>query len=495
MHERGARAGRGVAWAALEQWGTQVLGLLAFLLLSRLLEPAEFGLLAMAGAVIALLQAIVEQGFADAVVQRRRIGRGHLDAAFWSTVGLGLLAGGLVVSVAGPIAALFSAPELAPIVAVLAATVPITALGSIHHALLRRRIAFRPLAARALIANLVGGVVAVTVAVRGGGVWSLVVQALVTAATGTILLWTAVRWRPRLRYDVRRFRQIGGYAGNVSAANVVNFANRYADDVIIGLALGPIALGYYTVAYRLLWSWTRVLAGVASTVAFPAFARLHADLERLRKDFYAAVRVVALISFPLFVGMALLAPALIVSVFGEQWSPAAPALRVLCAIGILHSVGYLNTSLLMAAGKPAWVLRLNLLNGLLNVIAFAIGVRWGIVGVATAYVVRGYLTSPLPLVLLRRALGLDLKEYARQLSGAAAACVVMAASVALVESMIMAGPVGRLLAGTAVGVLIYLFVVRYFDRKGSEILRRALQTLRRTPPAREMLSVAAGPGG
>ena len=263
---------RGVGWTAIEQWGGQAVGLLTFLVLARLLAPADFGLLAMAAVVIALLQTAVEQSFADALVQRRDVTPGLLDTAFWSTLGAGLAAGLLVLVAAGPVALLYSEPALEPVVTVLAASLPLTSLGATHLALLRRRLDFAPIAKRGLIANLAGGTAAIGVALAGGGVWSLVAQSLVVAGVGSLVLWQAVDWRPERRFHREQFGELGRFGGSLVAANMVNFANRYADDLIIGLVLGPVALGFYTVAYRLLWAATRVLAGVASAVAFPAFS-------------------------------------------------------------------------------------------------------------------------------------------------------------------------------------------------------------------------------
>lgn len=477
---------RGAGWSALEQWGGQAANLVAFLVLARLLAPTDFGLIAMAGVTIAVLQAAVEQSFSDAVVQRREVSPDLLDTAFWSTFGLASAAGLALAFAAGRVAVLFAEPALGPVVGVLAGTLPLAGLGATHLAILRRRLEFRPIAKRGLIASVVGGGVAVAVAVGGGGVWSLVAQSLITTATGTFLLWRATPWRPRLRFRMNRFRELGRFGGGLVAANLVNVANRYADDLIIGLVLGPVALGYYTVAYRLLWSGTRLLAGVISSVAFPALSRLQDHPERLRAAFYKGVRVAAVISFPMFVGLALIAPELVTVVFGEQWAPSAPVLRVLALIGLLHSVFYLNTSALMAAGRSGWVLRLNAVYAGLNVIAFLIAVRWGIVAVAAAYVLRGYLTAPLPLGVLRRVIGLDLRTYSRQLVGPAAAAAAM--SLVLIGAHFLAGGVspGAVFVGAPLlGAFIYVAALSAMDRESGRLLLRVARvvfhpSLRRT---------------
>lgn len=462
----GQRATRGAFWAGVEQWGGQLVGLLSFLVLARLLTPAAFGLLTMAALVVALLQAIVQQAFADAVVQRTDPSPELLDTAFWSTVGLGLAAAGIIAAASDSIASMFDAPNLGPVVAAMAATVPLAGLGSTHHAILRRKLDFRPLAMRGLASNLAGGVAGVALALAGAGVWSLVAQTLLTAAVGSLLLWRTVLWRPKLRFDGGAFGRLASFAGSLSAANAVNFVNRYADDLIIGLFLGPVALGFYTVAYRLLWSTTQVLTGIASMVGLPVFSRLTGDPARLRDVFCLALRMIAVLAFPVFAGIAIVAPELILVVFGARWLPSAGALRVLCAIGLLHSVSSLNPSAMVAAGRPDWVLRITGLNAVLNVIAFLVGVRWGIMGVAVAYVVRGYLTSFLPIVLLRSLIGLPARRFLRQIYGAAAATLPMAGAMFGVALSIDATAPVRLAAAAVVGSASYLLALSVTDRAG-----------------------------
>lgn len=477
-----AGALRGVGWTAVEQWGGQLVGLATFLLLARLLAPADFGLIAMAGVVIAFLQAAVEQSFSDALVQRQSVSPTLLDTAFWSTVGFGSAAGVLVVVAAGPVALLYSEPALRPVVAVLGLTLPLSSLGATHLAILRRRLDFSPIAKRGLVANLAGGAAAIGIAAAGGGVWSLVAQSLVMAATGTVVLWRAVPWRPERRFRREHVGQLGRFGGNLIAANMVNFANRYADDLIIGLVLGPVALGFYTVAYRLLWAATRVLAGVASAVAFPAFSRLQHEPERLRAAFSSAVRVAAVVSFPVFVILGTAAPEVVTTLFGERWSTAWPVLRVLAPIGLLHSVFYLNTSAFMAAGRPDWVLKLNGLYATLNVLAFALVVRWGILAVAAAYVARGFLTAPAPIAVLRRVIGLRSGQYVRQLMGASAAAGVMAAAVLGFRWAVDLSGLALLAADIVVGLAVYGAAVALFDRASLGLLMRAARGVLRPGP-------------
>lgn len=441
---------------------------MVFIVLARYLAADDFGLLGMAAVFIALVQALVDQGMSDALVQRESLRDEHRDTAFWTAVGSGVLLTGAGVLLSRPLAAFFDEPGLPPVVAALSLVVLIGSLGATQAALLRRALAFRPLAVRTLVGTVLGGGVGIAMAVAGYGVWALVGQQVAGTASGTLLLWTASDWRPRLAFSRVGFGELFSFGSRVVGSNLIDFLNRHADDVFIGAYLGATSLGFYTVAYRLLRTATNMLTGFSSAVAFPAFSRMQDQPERLRDNLYTATYITALFSVPTFIGAAMLAPELIEAVFGAQWLTAAPVMRILAFIGILHSVSYFTGSAFYARGHADVVFGLNVLNGVTNVIAFWIAVRWGIVAVAAVYVLRGYLVAPVRLLLLRRHLGVDIRRYLSKLASPAAAAAVMAGAVAGLLALIApgAGAWPRLAIGVPAGMLVYAGTLWTVDADG-----------------------------
>lgn len=464
MKGLGARAASGLVWSAVESWGSQLLGVVLFVVLARLIAPEAFGLLAMAAVFIALVQTLVDQGLSAAVVQREDLQDDHLHVAFWTAVATGAVLAGAGLALAGPIAAFFGEPRLVPVVRWLSATVLLASLGTTQAALLRRALAFRALAVRSIAAAVAGGALGILLAVRGHGVMALVAQQVCAAAVGTALLWFASDWRPRPRFPVARLREILPFGSRVVGTNVLDFLNRHADDFFIGVYLGATALGFYSVAYRLLVSATAVLTGFSSAVAFPTFSRLQREPERLRSALLMATHATALVSLPVFIGMALLAPEIVEVVFGREWMAAAAVMRILAFIGILHSVSYFTNNVFHATGRAETVLWLSALNAVTNVLAFWIAARFGLVTVSAVYVVRGYLVAPVRLRLLKRHLGVDARSYLATLGAPALACGVMAVAVLGTLSLPGLGPHARLGLGTGVGAAVYLAVVWSLDR-------------------------------
>ena len=366
---------------------------------------------------------------------------------------------------------------------VLSAVFVIDALVSIQQALLKRHMLFKSLAVRTLGASLVSGVVAVILAFSGYGVWSLVVQQLVRAAVGCIVLWAASDWRPKLNISRSHFRDMMGFSMNIIGINALTFVNRRADQLLIGYFLGPTALGYYTVGYRILNIMITLLVNTTSQVALPAFSRLQDDYGALRRGFCTAINLVSFIAFPAFLAISALAPYIVPHAFGDHWTPSIPVMQVLALIGIVQSVVYLSGQVMMALGRAQDLLKLHTINSIANLAAFAIAVHWGITAVAAAFVIRGYVLSPLWVLILRKQIALPVKTYLGSVKGPAVASFVMYLQILATSEYVstVGGGVVMLASGVFVGVLSYVALVYLLDRSTIRNIMRVGGMVKNTP--------------
>lgn len=402
---------KGVIWSAITSWGRQAIAFIVFFLLARLLGPETFGLIALAAVFMAFIQVFADQGFAEALVQRDQLDSEHLDTAFWTNIAIGLLITLLCIGGAQLIADLFKQPQLTPIIRWLSLSFLLRALSSVHEAMFRRNLAFKTLAIRSLVAVVIGGLVGIIMALMGFGVWSLVGQQLSNSLIQVIVLWIASDWRPGFQFSKHHFKDLFSFGINVVGMNVLDFINSRADDFLIGYFLGPVKLGYYSVAYRIMTIVIDLLTNVINQVAIPTFSKLQKEPERLRDAFYTVTKFTSLVSFPIFIGLSALAPELIRLLLGPKWIPSIPVIQVLAFIGLLHSVYYFNATVIMAMGKPSWKLLINFINSIANLISFSIAVQFGITAVAAAFVIRGYLLSPLELLLVKKLIRVNVFTY------------------------------------------------------------------------------------
>lgn len=476
---------QGVAWTTMQNVGMQAISLGVFFLLARLLHPEAFGLVALAVVFIDFVALFLSYGLPEAIVQRHTLDQEHLDTAFWVILGAGIVLTLLGIASAGPVAALFKQPQLKSIIRWLSLSFFLRSLSQVQVAILRRQLALKIIATRSMVAGFVGGATAVIMALLGFGVWSLVGRQLIIELVSVLILWPACNWWPGLKFSIRHGKELFGFGVSMMGGNILNFFNRRTDDFLIGYFLGPVALGYYTVAYRLLLIMTQLWGQIVGSVAFPAFSRVQKELERLREMFYSATRLTSLVAFPAFLGIFALVPELVPTLFGQQWAPSIPVMQVLTFIGLLHAVLFFQYTVMAGVGKPSWYLGLQVMITVANVIGFLIAVRWGIVAVAISYVIVAYLFAPLSVWLVYRLIEIDLLRYLRLFLPAATGSLVMLAFIfSLKLSLTNLVPLQFLLTGCIVmSALAYAVTIRLvapsLAYQAIDLLRSTLQGIKK----------------
>ncbi len=409
----GRAAVRGFAWTMVRSISSRLVGSAVFVVLARLLDPKAFGTVALASVFLVFMSLLVESGFGEAVIQRKQVTEVDLNTAFWVSNAFGLMLTLAMAASAGLLATLFHQPELGPVLRALSLVFVLAALASMPQALLRRALRFRQIALRGLAATIAGGAVGVGMALAGLGVWSLVGQILANALVGTVVLWLACSWRPGVTVSRSSLVELFRFGANILGERVALFASRRSDDFLVGLVLGPVALGLYTAAYRILLLVTEMIIWTIEGVAFPVFSRLQGDPERRKRAFYMVTQFCSAVATPAFFLLAALAPELTRLAFGPKWTGAIPVMQVLSIVGIPHSVTYFNKAVVNAGGRPNLSLRVAVLTAIVNVMAFVLVVHWGILAVATSYVACSYLLAPVSFWSVTRVVDIEVKPYLR----------------------------------------------------------------------------------
>lgn len=483
--ERGAlqgRVARGLTWTLIDTWGTQILGLIVFVILANQLLPDDFGLVALAAVFVAFAQLLVDQGLGDALIQRQVVTRSQIDTAFWVAVVTGVLLTVVGFVFAGPIAIALGEPRLEQILQALSLTFVLAAFTSIQIALLRREMRFKSLAIRKLAAVAGGGIVGITMAFWGYGAWALVGQQLASAAISVLMLWTVSPWRPGLQLSLDDFRSLFSFGVQVVGGDILNFLSRNVDNLLIGAYLGLTPLGFYAVGYRILDTSQQLLVNFARRLAFPIFARLQDDVERLRRAYARVTGAMSVVILPGYIGLALVAQEAVVVIFGERWAASGPVAAILFMIGPVLTVQLFSGSLLNGVGHPEITFRIRLVTTVVNVVGFFIAVFFfrDIVAVAAAFVIRGYLVMPLILWWVRRYAHIGLRDQLGGLRSPLLATAVMAAAVIAVKfALLPRVPTAvLLLAEFAAGAVSFVAALVAIDRAlVREVLTVALQAI------------------
>lgn len=473
-----------MTWSTFNAVYSSVLSTGVYFLLMALVPPEDFGVIAAAGIVMLTLQLLVTAGFAEVLIQRRELAPEATDTAFWTSMGMSAVLGGLLVLSARPLAALFDADQLAPVVSVLAVQLPMYGLQSVPRALLEREMRFRQLTVRTVVATTIGAGVGVGMALAGLGVWALVGQQIGTAVASTAALWASVRWRPGFRGSWKELRGLLAFSGHIVGTRLVDLANGRSEQFLIGAFLGVHALGLYAVAMRIVNLLLGNFYTALGSATLPSFSKLQDSPERLAAALVRAVSMVQIVAMPAFVGLSVLADQ-IVLLFGEEWAPAGSVLRIVALVGVVRAATYFNAAVFTAVGQPKYRLWLSLTGAAGNVAALFVGLPFGLEGIAIATVARSYLFAPLPFVILSRLIGLSPRRYLSATARPLGPTLLMAAALAglrlaLPETF---SPAMRLALLVPAGALAYgLFMLLLAPGALADLLRLATRAFPRVQP-------------
>lgn len=445
-------------WVSLSQAARVVSQLVSMTILARLLAPEAYGLMALAAIVTNLAYLFRDMGTAAAVIQAKDVSPEMASTVHWTNMGLGLAIGVLVAAGAPLMAYVFHEAGLANVLYLLAFVFPLTSLGVLHQALLERESKFPIVAGAEIAAALAGLAVALLLALRGAGVFSLVLQIIVATAVSTAIIVMRSTFRPRRHWSVQEFKSIVRFSGNLSLFNFVLYFSRNADSMVIGRILGTAALGVYSMAYRVMLFPLQNMTFVVSRVLYPIMSRKQEAVADVASLYLKAVGFIAFLTAPLMAGLFALREPFVHVTLGEKWHASAVILAWLAPVGFIQSLVSTTGTVLMSRGSTGLMLRLGLVGAALQVAAFFVGSRWGIEGVAAAYLAANILNALPALYFSGRTIGITLGALMRCIAPAVAASIFMACVVIAMAEIVSASVHNVLLAFlilVAMGVAIY----------------------------------------
>ncbi len=375
-------------WTIAGNLGKHVVGLGLSVLLARLLQPRDYGLLGMVWVFVTILQALQDLGFGQAIVHFHKDDESVMPTYWSTTFLLGMTLAALNYLAAPLVADFYHEPRLTALLRALSAVFVLSSFTSVGTGIMTRSFRFRELTIIETVATVVGGIVAVVMAFRGFGVWSLVANLLVYGFVQAGLMCRAVppRATMHLRKDV--LTRVLRYGLPLTGAGMLHQFYDNADYLVVGRMAGAVSLGYYTLAFRLATMAHEKISVVVNKVAFPSFAAMQHDTHEVVEHWFAVSRAVSLINFPLMLMLFVNAKDVLFVVFGEKWQPAVVPLRFLCVVGLLRSLVHVILHIFSALGKTNSRLQFGILNAVLMPVAFVIGCKyWGLAGVGLAWCV------------------------------------------------------------------------------------------------------------
>ena len=376
---------RGAAATFVGQGTRIVVQFASQIVLARLLLPADFGLVAMAGPALSLVGTFADLGFTQVTVQRPSITQAELSALFWINVAISTAFAGLIACAAPLVALFYREPLLTPILTCLAAVLLVPGLSSQHVALMNRRMQFSRLAVMDIACTLISGSVGIVAAWRGMGAWSLVLMQAANAGTILVMSWASSGWlpsRPRWTPGTLRLLQFGGH---LTGYNLVTFLGTNLDAVLIGKFAGSAALGLYDRAFKLVAApfWTISLP--VDRVAVSLLSRLQDDPYRYRTAFLQMLQALLLVTVPALAFVVSASHTLVPLVLGPAWAADSPIVAWLAVATAFAPLSFGAYWLFVSQGRAGEQFGFATARTAASIIVLLIGLPWGAAGVAIAY--------------------------------------------------------------------------------------------------------------
>jgi O-antigen/teichoic acid export membrane protein len=417
----------GVTWIGISQAIGQGLRFASMIVLARLLFPEDFGIIAMVSLVTDLALQSVDMGFNEALIQRKEITESHLSTTFWTGLVIGIILCLIIVAISPFVASFFNNALVGPALAVSALSLVIGPLRTVHGSLLRKRLQFQRFAFGEIGQVITYITIAISLAAVGFGIWSLVIANVASQLALVVLRYVVCRWHPSFTFSFESLKDLGRFGLSLTGSRVIQFFIQRLDYIIIGRFLTPAALGFYFQGYRVTNFPVTTLEMGVGRVAYSTFSIIQDEHERLRRGFIRSLTYISMIAFPLFSGLAIVAPEFVKVVFGENWIPTTVPLQILCVMATVTTLGVtVVRPVIRSKGRPDIELKLNILKLFLLVPALLVGVRFGTIGVAIGISAVALVTwIPLQLIT-NRIISVRARDYLSALYPATIGSTIMA---------------------------------------------------------------------
>jgi PST family polysaccharide transporter len=475
------RFGISLLWNLAGNWSREIINFGVFLALARILGPRSYGIMGMIGIFTALANMLLLDGLSTFIVRQQDLEPEHVNAVFWLQVAIAVTMTLAMAGLAPLVAHIYGEPMIAQIMPVMSALPLFFAACSIPFALLQRTMHFRPLTMRSLLAASIGGGVGIGMALGGYGVWSLVAMMLVQWFVSSLCVWGVTEWRPGLRFAPRHLKDVARFGGHALSVKMLIFANQQLPRFVIGASQGAVALGYFTMAWRIVEVMSILTVMPIGQVVLPTLGSVQQDRPRLKSGLASAIELSAAISLPCYLGLFVIAPVLLPALYGARWDGAIALLQIFAIFGIAWSMFFCLDAALVATGKMTSRTRITLLGLAVLALGLSVTFQIGLIAVGVVIVAREFLYGALYARALARAGCLEWGEVARRVGPFAAASLAMV----LVVSGFRAALAPRLdgieltLAMVAIGAFAYLASVAVFAGDRASSIVQAGLSLRR----------------
>ncbi|EJO36133.1 polysaccharide biosynthesis protein [Acinetobacter radioresistens WC-A-157] len=399
----------GIKWTFVQQFSVQIINFAVQIILARLLMPEMFGLIAMVVVFISMGQALMDGGMTSSIIRTKNPDQLDYSTVFITNIIMSL---GIywVVFIMAPYIALFYNQEiLTNIIRILSLTFVIRALVAVHMAKLTKEMNFQLQMKLQIPSSILAGLVGITMAYQGYGVWSLVWLNLVQAISFTVQTLVFMKWRPSLIFNFERFKYHFNFGYKLTLASLIDVIFNDAYRIVIGKFYSPAAVGFFHQAETLRLFPVQQISTVIGKVTYPLFAKMNDD-NALKFAYKITMKLVLVLIVPLMLGLILMAEEGFRFLFGEKWLSAVPYFQILALASIVRPLSVYNLNILKVKGRSDIFLRIEILKKVIGIALLIVGLNFQVIGLVISLTVFSYISFIINMYFSGNLISYSIKE-------------------------------------------------------------------------------------
>lgn len=442
--------------------------------LARLLEPEDFGLIAMAMAFIHIGGVFIDVGFSAALIQNKENSESTYNTVFIFNIIAGTVLTGIVYLSSDYIGDFYQNKEVAKLVKWLSLFFILNSFNRVQNAILSRDLNFKALTLRLFIASSIGGILGVIAAYKGYGVYSLVMQTLSTAILSTILLWSTSKWRPKIEFSYSEMKKLFSFSIFAFLERITNNIFLRLDVLLLAKIFNPVAVGFYTRASTLQDQATKYSSSSIIRVLFPVLSKYQDNPSEFRRIYLKMFEIISFLSFGLTGLLFILGSDIIVSLFGQKWTPSIPIFQILILASATIPLNSLMWNAIMSQGKSKENFYLGLLKKTISLIPFIIAIKYNLIYFTISWVIAKYVTTFLNMLLIKEIAQISIRH---QILGVFKTCIPLVLCITLFQIAHLQN-IGTRIAGALIFLTVYITYAALINNQGFKYIQNTIKEIK-----------------
>jgi teichuronic acid exporter len=457
-----AKTTRGLLWSSVDRFSNQGMQFVFSIILARILQPKDYGVIAMLLIFTAIAGTFVDSGFSSALIRKPDLKEKDLSTAFYFNIVVGMVCYFLLFLISPYVADFYNEPILSPILKVVGLPVFFNSLTVVQRAQFTRKVDFKTQAKISLLSTVLSGIIGVIMAYKGFGVWALAGQNVSSSIIGSFLLWYYSKWRPQTGFNKDSFQYLFGYGSKLLASGLLDTTYNNIYPMVIGKFFSATQLGFFSRAQTFAALPSSNITNILQRVTFPVLSMIQNDEEGLRRNYRKILRTSAFIIFPMMMGLCALASPLINVVLTSKWNGCVLYLQIICLAMMWYPIHAINLNLLQVKGRSDLFLRLEIIKKIVGVSIMCVTIPLGITSMCIGLVVSSLIALVINTYYTGKLINVGYIRQMRDLFSVFINSIVMG-GLCFLSIMFIGNDVLKIIVGFTIGILYY-FVSSYLLR-------------------------------